>query len=47
MEDPLYRDVIERMVSLVEDGDGKDILDLGCGTGRYRNSCTRGSLLPP
>jgi SAM-dependent methyltransferase len=33
LKNPLYRDVIERVVSLVEDGDGAEILDLGCGTG--------------
>jgi ubiquinone/menaquinone biosynthesis C-methylase UbiE len=33
LESPLYRDTIERMTALVQDGDKKSILDLGCGTG--------------
>ena len=33
LESPQYVDTIERMVAYIEDGDGKSILDLGCGTG--------------
>jgi len=33
LENPLYKATIGRMVALIEDGDGKNILDLGCGTG--------------
>jgi ubiquinone/menaquinone biosynthesis C-methylase UbiE len=33
LENPLYKATIERMVALVSDGNGKEILDLGCGTG--------------
>lgn len=33
MESAIYRETIERMVGLVEDGNSKSFLDLGCGTG--------------
>jgi ubiquinone/menaquinone biosynthesis C-methylase UbiE len=37
-ESPIYLRTIELMVELVEDGDGSNILDLGCGTGNVASS---------
>lgn len=33
LENPQYVDTVARMVACIGDGDGKSILDLGCGTG--------------
>ncbi len=38
LESPIYLRTIELMVELVEDGDGSNILDLGCGTGNVASS---------
>lgn len=42
LESPIYLRTIELMVELVEDGDGSNILDLGCGTGNVASSLHKG-----
>ncbi len=38
LESPQYVDTVERMAAYIEHGDGKSVLDLGCGTGNIINA---------